>query len=50
MGFLNTRHDTTEFSKDEEVVADMVKVKRMVTEGKGKNAKLVEAVKPIWII
>ena len=37
-----------EFSKDEEVMADMVKVKRMVTEGKGKNAKLVEAVKPIW--
>lgn len=38
-----------EFRKDnEEVMANMVKVKRVVTEVKGNNAKLVEAVRSIW--
>lgn len=35
--------------KDEEVVAEMVKVKRMATGGQGgKNLQLIEAVKSIW--
>ncbi|CAM9828198.1 unnamed protein product, partial [Pylaiella littoralis] len=34
-----------EISKDAEVMADMAKVKRKVTKGKGRNARLVEAVK-----
>lgn len=36
------------FRKEKEVMADMVKAKRMVNEGKAKHAKLVEAAKPIW--
>lgn len=31
-----------------EVMADMVEVKRVVTEGKEKNAKLVKAVTSCW--
>lgn len=39
-----------EFRKDEEVMADMIKVKRMVTEGKGKNSKLADAAMVIWVM
>ena len=37
-----------EFSGDEQVMTDMVKIRSKVTEGKGKNAKVVEAVKSLW--
>lgn len=37
-----------EFRQDKEVMADMVKVKPMVTEGKGANAELMEVVRIIW--
>lgn len=37
-----------EFPQDAEVMADMVKVERLVTVGKGEDAKLVEVVKAIW--
>lgn len=43
---LNVAFD--EFRKGEEVMADTAMVKRMETEGKGKNAKLVKAVKAMW--
>ncbi|CAM9578575.1 unnamed protein product [Pylaiella littoralis] len=36
------------FREDEEVMADMAKVKRKVTEEAGKNAQLMETVKSIW--
>ncbi|CAM9535248.1 unnamed protein product [Pylaiella littoralis] len=37
-----------EDSKDAEVMADMAKVKRKVTKGKQRDARLVEAVESLW--
>lgn len=37
-----------EFRQDEGVMADVVKAKEMVTEGKKKSANLMEVTKSIW--
>ena len=36
------------FTRDEDVMEDVVKIKSTVTEGKGKRAKVVEVVKMLW--
>lgn len=37
-----------EFGKDDKVMVAMIKIKRIEMKGKGKNAKLVEAVTFVW--